>query len=156
VLPRNLDLFIAFGLLLIVIIVYAGSRIGILPKKSVGAVSAAVFGGMVFMWFGWWRRQHADAQVKALKDRIAEREKRITALMQEREIKGEELAAARAALDAQKSAVEREQQRLRGELAGTLDEIAREAPDKAMDRFDRLLLEEAEYQKRRAAAGGIR
>lgn len=157
-LPEYFDLFVAAGLIVVVIVVYVGSRVGILPSKSVGAVSAAVFGGMLFMWFGWWRRRHADKQIEALKDRIADRERRLDAVQQQRKLADAELTAATAALNNQLAAVTLERDRIAAQLAKETARInALDAPSVHAEYVKAIAEEqererEARQRQRRAAA----
>src|SRR2546423_10177628 len=104
--PSNFDLWIAAAFFLVVAIVFIGTRVGVMPKKSIPVVTGAVFGALGIGLLASWRRRAADAQIENLKQRIAQRDKRLAEVMQKRQLAAEELAAATTGLDNQMAAVQ--------------------------------------------------
>jgi len=144
----NLELFIAAGLLLTVLVVYLASRAGMPPTKSLPIAGAAVFGALGWIAFAIWRRKATDARINELKERIAERDKRLADVMARRQIADKEVAAAQIALDDQKAVVEVEQLRIHKQLDAKLAEIEKQSSGQAVTALDRVLREELEYQRR--------
>jgi len=152
--PDSLDLWVAAGLLIVVVIVYVGNKVGVLPNKSIPVVAGAVFGALGFMWFASWRRKATDAQVRELKRRIEERDAALEDLRRRRGVAEEELAAARTALNNQKAAAEKAlaeiDKRLDAEVAG----IDTAGAVTTATEYARQLREEREYRERLRVRGG--
>lgn len=154
----NIDLYVAAALFLIVAIVFVGTRVGVMPKKSIPVVTGAVFGALGIGLLASWRRRASDAQIEELKNRIAKRDEELAELMKKRRFADDELAAARAGLNNQLAAVQIQRQGIAEKLAQENGKIDVQTPIEAHDEFTRLVTEEREVQRRssgtRVAGGG--
>lgn len=100
----NLDLYLAFALLLGVAIVFVGSRVGILPKKSIPLVIGAIVGLVGVEVLRDRRARALKEHLKELEDRIKKRDAELAQLEKAREISRRELDEARGRLDLQLAA----------------------------------------------------
>src|SRR5687768_11067485 len=146
--PANFDLYIAAALFLIVAIVFVGTRVGVMPKKSLPVVAGAVFGALGIGLFASWRRRAADAQIEELKRRIAKRDGDLAELMTKRTFADDELAAARAGLNNQLAAVQIQREAIGRTLVTENVRIDQQGAGEAHDELTRLVKEEAEVQRR--------
>jgi septal ring factor EnvC (AmiA/AmiB activator) len=150
---NNIDIYIAAALFLVMAIVFVGTRVGVMPRKSIPVVAGAVFGALGLGIFAAWRRRAADAQIEELKKRIAKRDQDLEELMRKRKFADEELAAARASLNNQLAAVSVQRQGIAENLAAEQDRIAKLPATEVHDELTRLLQEEASFQRR---SGGVK
>jgi hypothetical protein len=153
----NWDIYLAVALFLIVAIVYVGTRMGVMPKKSIPVVAGAVFGALGIGLLASWRRKASDAQIEELEKRIAKRDVDLADLMTKRKFADDELAAARAGLNNQLAAVQIERQGIAEKLAQETGKIDVQTPTEAHDEFLRLVTEETAVQRRSSGthvAGG--
>jgi septal ring factor EnvC (AmiA/AmiB activator) len=135
----SIDLWIAIGLLLVVVLVFVASRVGIVPSKSIPVVAGAVFGALGFMMFASWRRRASDAQIKELKRRIDERDAALTDAQKARLAADQKLAAEHAQLDSQLEAMKKERLRIANENAAEKARIDAMTRTEVNDAFDRLI-----------------
>lgn len=70
----SVDLVVALGLVAIVAVVFIGSRMGVLPKRSVGVVAGALLAVFGVFLFQRSRRRALERRAKELEERIAQRE----------------------------------------------------------------------------------
>lgn len=73
----SFDLVVALGLLAIAAVVFIGSRIGVLPKRSVGVVTGALLAVFGVFLFQRGRRRALERQAKELEDRIKQRDQEL-------------------------------------------------------------------------------
>lgn len=106
--PDLIDLYIAFGLLVVVVVVYLANRVGVLPKKSLPILGGALAGAMGLVLFRRWQAKAADAQIAEIKRRIELRDGQLAEIETSRKLAHEELASARAKLDQQLAAAQRQ------------------------------------------------
>lgn len=150
---NNIDLYIVGALFLITALVFIGTRVGVMPKKSLPVVAGAVFGALGIGLFARWRRNAVDAQIKDLKDRIAKREEALAELQQKRKLADDELAAARAGLDNQLAAVKLQRQAIAEKLEKDNAAIDEQGAAEAHDTLLRQIKEEQDFKRR---SSGIR
>lgn len=73
----SFDLVVALGLVVIAAVVFIGSRMGILPKRSVGVVAGALLAVFGVFLFQRGRRRALEQRAKELEDRIAKRDQEL-------------------------------------------------------------------------------
>ncbi len=102
------DLYIAGGLVVIAIVVFFLTQIGLLPKKSIPIVAGALLGGLGLVIFRAARQRALEAQLKQVKKEVDERDQRLTQMQQQYGLKEQEIAAQRQRLDDQVAARQKE------------------------------------------------
>ncbi len=95
------DLYIAGGLVVIAIIVFFLTQIGLLPRKSIPIVAGALLGGLGLVIFRAARQRALEAQLKQVKDEVDRRDKQLTDMQAQYGLKEKEVAAERARLQDQ-------------------------------------------------------
>jgi hypothetical protein len=71
------DLVVALGLAAIALVVFVGSRMGILPRRSAGVVTGALLAVFGIFLFQRGRRRALQRQAKELEDRIKRRDQEL-------------------------------------------------------------------------------
>jgi hypothetical protein len=137
--PDLLDLYVAFGLLFVVIVVFIASRVGVVPKKSIPIVLGAVAGVLGLRLLKAWQGRALDGQIKELKDRIAKRDIDLKTLEAKSEVSHQQLAATRAALDQQLSAAQKQRLALEAADTAEADRIAGLSTDATIDEFQKMM-----------------
>ncbi len=102
------DLYIAGGLVVIAIIVFFLTQIGLLPRKSIPIVAGALLGGLGLVIFRAARQRALEAQLKQVKDEVGRRDKQLTDMQAQYGLKEQEVAAERARLQDQITARQKE------------------------------------------------
>lgn len=129
------DLYIALGLVVIVIIVYLLSRMKLLPKKSLLFVIGALVG--VF-GLGIFNRLKRDNLVKELEKRekaLKEREKKLGELKDQSDISEQKLREMKAEFERQRAAYEKEILRLKAKSKEEKEKIDKLSGDDLHDAF---------------------
>jgi biopolymer transport protein ExbB/TolQ len=152
--PDYFDLYVAFGLLFVVIVVFIASRVGILPKKSIPILLGALAGVLGLRLLKKWQGRALDGQIKELQDRIAKRDVDLQALEAQSEVSHQELAAARAALDQQLAAAQKQSLALEAADKAEKERIARLSTDATIDEFQKMMERRANAVATPATATG--
>lgn len=106
------DTLIALGLAAIAVVVFVGSRVGVLPRKSIPVAVGALLGLLGLSVWQSSRRKALQQEAKQIKDQIAKRDETIARLEGKYREDRTALDRAGAALDQQLAAHERELERL--------------------------------------------
>jgi uncharacterized membrane protein len=129
----SFDLVVALGLVAIAAVVFIGSRMGVLPKRSVGVVTGALLAIFGVFLFQRGRRRALERQARELEDRIKRRDQELARWRESFRDSMARFHEAGAALDAQLAATSTE-------LALTLatnreerDRIDRMSPDEVFE-----------------------
>ncbi|NIM18078.1 MAG: hypothetical protein GTO45_39390 [Candidatus Aminicenantes bacterium] len=129
------DLYIALGLVVIVIIVYLLSRMKLLPKKSLLFVIGGLLG---VLGLGLFNRLRRDSLVKELEKRekaLKEREKKLEELKNRSEISEQKLNEMKAEFERQRAAYEKEILSLKAKSKEEKEKIDKLSGDELHDAF---------------------
>ncbi|MFL5493819.1 MAG: hypothetical protein ACJ8DC_05460 [Gemmatimonadales bacterium] len=131
------DLVIAGGLVLIAIVVFLLSRMGLLPKKSLPIVAGALVG--VFGFTIWRERRTRDmrARLDELEKQLKEREKKVQELRDGSLASEAELRKAQADLTAQRAALQQSILQVDAKTKAEQERIERLDTNEVADEFVR-------------------
>ncbi len=127
------DLYIAGGLVVIAIVVFFLTQIGLLPKKSIPIVAGALLGGLGLVIFRAARQRALEAQLKQVKDEVDRRDKQLTEMQKQYGLKEQEVAAERARLQDQIVARQKEILTLQAQDAARRAQIDQMTPAQVRD-----------------------
>lgn len=122
------DLYIAGGLVVIALVVFFLTQIGLLPKKSIPIVAGALLGGLGLVIFRAARQRALEAQLKQVKKEVDDRDKRLTQMQQQYGLKEQEVAAQRARLEDQITARQKEVLALQAQDAARKQQVDQMTP----------------------------
>ena len=103
----DIDTYIAFGLIGIVIVAFLISRMGILPKKSLPFIVGGLVGVSGLIIFRKWRTNGLLKDLKKREEELKKMEERLKLLKEQYGASEQELEKARAELDDQRAAYEK-------------------------------------------------
>lgn len=104
----NWDLIIAFGLIGIIIVVFLISRIGILPRKSLPFVAAALAGAFGIALFRKYRTDRIKEDIKKLEGELENKEKRLSAIKENYNASEQKLNEMKSDLERSRDAYQKE------------------------------------------------
>lgn len=104
----GLDTIIAFGLIGITIILFLISRMGILPKKSLPYIAAALVGIFAAGLVRKWRQNKTREELKKREEKLKERESKLEGIRGTSEASDKKLEEMKAELDRHRAAYEKE------------------------------------------------
>ncbi len=135
------DLYVAIGLVAIALIVFFLYQIGLLPKKSIPIVVGALLGGLGFIIFRERRQRALKDELKKVQQRIKDRDQQIKDLQDKYKLTDQDVAAQRAQLQEQATALEKEILTLQADSAAQRAEIDKLTPAQVRERAATLGLE---------------
>jgi septal ring factor EnvC (AmiA/AmiB activator) len=133
------DLIIALGLIGIVIIIFIVYRLGVLPKKSIPFILAAVAAVCGWSWFQNYRLRSLKKELEKREEDLRIQEQRLEELKKNFEITEEQLQTAQHELDQQRSAYKKVMLKIDAEKTKGIEEIENLSGDELDAAFDDLL-----------------
>ncbi len=124
----DFDLYIAGGLVVVALVVFFVSQIGLLPRKSLPLVAGALLGGLGFIVFGAARRRALEKQLKDVKAEVDRRQKQLDQMEKDYQLTARQVAAERVRLEDQITAREKEILTLKAQNAAERDRIDHMTP----------------------------
>ncbi len=122
------DLYIAGGLVVIALVVFFLTQIGLLPRKSIPIVAGALLGGLGIVIFRAARQRALEAQLKQVKKEVDDRDKRLTQMQQQYGLKEQEVAEERGRLEDQITARQKEILALQAQDAARKQQVDQMTP----------------------------
>jgi Skp family chaperone for outer membrane proteins len=129
----HVDLVVAFGLVIVALMVFVASRIGVLPKKGVGVVIGALLALFGVFVLQRARRRALQRQAKELEDRIKKRDEELAAWRDKYQASMAQYHAAGAKLDQQLAATQTELALTLAENRAEREKIDRMSPDEVFE-----------------------
>jgi uncharacterized protein HemX len=135
----DIDIIFALGLILIVVLMFIFSRIGMLPKKSLPYILGALAAAFGFSLFRQTRLRGLKEELKKREKKLKSQEQKLEELRENFELSLEQLNAARNQLEQQKSAYKKMMLRIDAEKTERRKEIENLSGEELNAAFDDLL-----------------
>jgi hypothetical protein len=131
----GLDLAIALGLVVIAVIVFLVSRMGVLPKKTLPYVLVALAGALGLAFFDAYRRRTRQAGIAAKEEELKAREARLEKLKQDNQLSERKTRELQATVDEHEAAYAKNVLQIDAKTQQAKDRIDALRPDEAYQEF---------------------